>query len=113
MPRASRLELYLAASEKLTYAVRVRILYATFAQEPMSLRDGCDLTPFDGLLEFFEGFGGNQLLATTFFYPAFEQFLESTLFVGGEPPLALAPSTGAKSSPEPQLPLPSWSIPQT
>ena len=79
------------ASEKLTYAVRVRVLYATFAQEPMSLRDGCDLTPFHGLLEFFEGFGGDQLLATAFFHPAFEQLLQTTLFVGGEPPLALAP----------------------
>src|SRR5829696_1701304 len=100
MPRASRLELYLAASEKLTYAVRLRVLDATFAQEPMSLRDGCDLTPFHGLLEFFEGFGGNQLLATAFLHPAFEQLRRTTS------------GTGAKSSSEPQLPLPSWSIPR-
>jgi hypothetical protein len=91
VPRASRLELYLAASEKLTDAVRVRVLDAALAQEPMSLRDGCHLTPLDGFLEFFEGFGANQLLATALFHPAFEQILESTLFVGGKPPLALAP----------------------
>src|SRR5215212_8126634 len=91
MPRASRLELYLAAPEELSYAVGVRVLDASLAQELVSLRDGCDLSLPHGLLQFFEGFGGDQLLATTFIYPAFEQLLETTLLVGGKPPLTLTP----------------------
>ena len=87
MPRASRLEFYLAPPEKLSYAVGVGVLDASIAQEPMSLRDGGYLTPFHSLLEFFEGFGRDQLLlATTFIYPAFEQLLETTVPVGGKPP---------------------------
>jgi hypothetical protein len=89
MPRASRLELYLAAPEELSYAVGVRVLYATFAQEPMSLSDGGYLSLLHGLLEFLEGFWRDQLLATAFVYSAFEQLLETPLSVGGKPPLAL------------------------
>jgi hypothetical protein len=66
----ARLELYLAAPEKLSYAVGVRVLYAAFAQEPMSLRDGGYLSLLHGLLEFFEGFGRDQLLATALVYSA-------------------------------------------
>ena len=91
MPRASRLELYLAAPEKLPHTIGVGVLDASIAQEPMSLRDGGYLTPFHGLLEFFEGFGRNQLLTTALFHPAFEQLLQTTLSVAGEPSLALAP----------------------
>jgi hypothetical protein len=75
VPRASRLELYLASSEELTDAVRVRVLDTSLAQEPMSLRDRGYLTPFHGLLELLESFGRNQLLATAFVHPAFEQLL--------------------------------------
>src|SRR5215207_11312732 len=70
MPRASCLELYLVAPEELSYAVGVRVLYAALAQEPMSLPDRCYLSSFHGLLEFFEGFGRDQLLATAFVYSA-------------------------------------------
>ena len=91
MPRASRLELYLPAPQELSYAVGMRVLDASLAQEPMSLPDRCYLSSFHGLLEFFEGFGRDQLLATAFVYPAFEQLLETTVPVGGKPPLALAP----------------------
>jgi hypothetical protein len=73
MPRASRLELYLAAPEKLSDTIGVRVLDATFAQEPMSLSDRCYLSLLHGLLEFFKGFGRDQLLATAFVYSAFEQ----------------------------------------
>src|SRR5215213_2820062 len=89
--RPARLELYLPAPQELSYAVGVGVLDATFAQEPMSLRDGGYLTPFHGLLEFFEGFGRDQLLTTAFFHPAFEQLFQTPLCVAGEPPLALAP----------------------
>src|SRR5215213_5277324 len=75
VPRAPRLELHLAAPEELTDAVRMRVLDASLAQEPMSLPDRGYLTPFHGLLEFFEGFGRNQLLTTAFVHPAFEQLL--------------------------------------
>jgi hypothetical protein len=74
-----------------SYAVGVRVLYATLAQEPMSLPDRGYLTPFHGLLEFFKGFGRDQLLATAFVYCAFEQPLETTPPITGKPPLALAP----------------------
>jgi hypothetical protein len=92
VPRASRLELYLASSEELTDAVRMRVLDASLAQERVSLRDRGYLTPFHGLLEFFKGFGRNQLLATAFVYSAFQQLLESTLPVACKPPLALTPT---------------------
>jgi hypothetical protein len=74
MLRASRLELYLAAPEELTDTIGVRVLDATLAQELVSLPDGGYLTSFHGLLEFFEGFGGNQLLTTAFVHSACEQF---------------------------------------
>jgi hypothetical protein len=92
VPRASRLELYLAPPENLTDTVGVGILDASLAQEPMSLPDRGYLAPFHGFLEFFKGFGRDQLLATAFVHPAFEQLLETTLPVAGEPPLALAPT---------------------
>jgi hypothetical protein len=57
VPRASRLELHLAAPEELTDTIGVRVLNASLAQEPMSLRDGGYLTPFHGLFKLFEGFG--------------------------------------------------------
>ena len=98
MPRASRLELYLAAPEKLSYAVGVRVLYASLAQEPMSLPDRCYLSSFHGLLEFSKGFGRDQLLATAFVYSALEQLLETTVLVGGKPPLALAPGAARSVS---------------
>ena len=98
MPRASRLELYLAAPEKLPHTIGVGVLDASIAQEPMSLRDGGNLSPLHGLLEFFEGFGGDQLLATAFVYSAFEQLLETTVPVGGEPSLALAPGVAQSVS---------------
>ena len=87
MPRSSRLELYLAAPEKLPHTVGVGVLDASLAQEPMSLPDRGYLSSFHGLLEFFEGFGGDQLLPTAFVYSAFEQLLETTLPVEGKPPL--------------------------
>ena len=92
VPRPARLELDLAAPEKLPHAVRMRVLDAAFAQEPMSLRDRGYLSPFHGLLEFFKGFGGDQLLATAFVYSAFEQFFQTALPVAGKLPLALAPT---------------------
>jgi hypothetical protein len=73
MPRASRLELHLAAPEELTDTIGVRVLDAPLPQELVCLRDGGYLTPFHGLLEFFEGFGRDQLLTATFVYSAFEQ----------------------------------------
>jgi hypothetical protein len=91
MPRPSCLELDLPPPEKLPYAVGMRVLDASLAQEPMSLRDRGYLTPFHGLLELLESFGRDQLLATAFIYPAFEQLLETTLSVAGKPPLTLAP----------------------
>jgi hypothetical protein len=69
MPRASRLELDLPAPEELTDTIGVRVLDAALAQEPMSLPDRCYLSVLHGLLEFFEGFLGDQLLATAFVYP--------------------------------------------
>jgi hypothetical protein len=92
VPRASRLELYLAPPEKLSDTVGVGILDASLAQELVSLPDRGYLTPFHGLLEFFKGFGRNQLLATAFVYSAFQQLLESTLPVACKPPLALTPT---------------------
>jgi hypothetical protein len=91
MPRASRLELCLAAPEELTDTIGVRVLYAALAQEPMSLPDRGYLSLLHGLLEFFEGFGRDQLLATAFVYSALEQLLETTVPAAGKPPLALAP----------------------
>jgi hypothetical protein len=44
----------------------MRVLDATLAQEPMSLPDGGDLAPFHGLLQYFEGFFSDQLLAAAF-----------------------------------------------
>jgi hypothetical protein len=73
MPRASRLFLHLAAPEELTDTIGVRVLDAPLAQEPMSLPDRCYLSLLHGLLEFFEGFGRDQLLRATFVYSAFEQ----------------------------------------
>ena len=70
----------------------MRVLDASLAQELMSLPDGGDLASFHGFLEFFKGFFCDQLLATTFVYPAFEQLLETPLPVAGKPPLALAPT---------------------
>ena len=98
MARSARFELYLATPEKLSYAVGVRVFDAAFAQEPMSLPDRCYLSSFHGLLEFFESFGADQLLATAFVYSAFEQLLESTLPVEGKPPLALAPGVAQSLS---------------
>ena len=97
MPRASRLELHLPAPEELTDAVRVRVLDASLAQEPISLPNRSYLAPFHGLLELFESFGRNQLLTTAFIHPAFEQLLETTLPVAGKPPLALLAPTVAQS----------------
>jgi hypothetical protein len=99
MPRASSLELYLAAPEELTNTIGVRVLYAAFAQEPMSLRDGGYLSLLHGLLELLEGFGCDQLLTTAYFHPACRRQTTS--------------GTGAKSSPESLKPLPGWSIPPT
>ena len=79
------------APEKLSYALGVRVLDATLAQEPMSLRDGGYLSPLHGFLELLESFGCDQLLATAFFHPAFEQLFQTTVPVGGKPPLALTP----------------------
>jgi hypothetical protein len=77
----------------------MRVLDASLAQEPMSLPDCGYLSPFHGLLELFKGFGRNQLLlASTFVHPAFEQLLETTLPVSGEPPLALAPTVAQRAS---------------
>src|SRR5215203_2736588 len=91
VPGPARLELHLAPPQELAHTVGVGILDASLAQEPMSLRDRCYLSPFHSLLEIFEGFGRDQLLATTFVYPALEQLLETTPPVASEPPLALAP----------------------
>ena len=76
----------------MTDAVRMRVLDASLAQELVSLPDCGYLTPFPGLFKLLESFGRNQLLATAFVHPAFEQLLETTLPVGGKPPLALAPT---------------------
>ena len=92
MARPSRLELHLPAPEKLPHAVGVRVLDASLAQEPMSLRDRGYLAPFHGFLEFFKGFFCDQLLATAFVHPAFQQFFQTTLLVACKPPLALAPT---------------------
>jgi hypothetical protein len=88
MPRASRLELYLPAPEELSYAVGVRVLDASIAQEPMSLREReREMVAISPLFmaswssSKVEGFGRDQLLATTLIYPAFEQLLETTLSV--------------------------------
>ena len=75
MPRPARLELYLPAPEKLTDAIRMRVLDASLAEELVSLPYCCYLSPFHGLLELLESFGGNQLLATAFVYSACEQLL--------------------------------------
>jgi hypothetical protein len=45
VPWASRLELYLPAPEKLPHAVRMRVLDASLAQEPVSLPNGSYLAP--------------------------------------------------------------------
>jgi hypothetical protein len=92
VPRPACLELHLPAPEKLAHSVGMRVLDAAFAQEPMSLPDRCYLSLLHGLLEFFEGFERDQLLAAAFVYPAFEQRLQTASPVAGEPPLALAPT---------------------
>ena len=58
----------------------------------MSLSNCGYLAPFHGFFEFFKGFGRDQLLATAFVYPAFQQLLETTVPVACKPPLALAPT---------------------
>lgn len=75
MPRPPRLELDLASSEKLTDTIGMRILDTSLLQELIGLSNGGYLSSFHSLLEFFEGFGRDQLLTATFVYSACEQLL--------------------------------------
>jgi hypothetical protein len=88
----------------------MRVLDASLAQELVSLRERGYLSPFHSLLEFFKGFGRDQLLTTAFVHPAFEQLLETTLPVAGKPPLALAPTVAQGVGSLCQV---GWSIPPT
>ena len=98
MPRTTRLELHLAAPQKLTHTIGVGVFDAvSFAQELVGLPDRGDLPLLHGLLQIFEGFVRDQLLAPTLAHPALQKLLQTTLPVGSEPPLALAPTVAQRS----------------
>ena len=66
------------------------------SQELVGLPDRCDLPFLHGLLQLLEGFGRDQLLATTLTHPAPQKLLEPAVLVACEPPVALTPGVSQR-----------------